>query len=1325
MKPPKFIFQLLAIFLLTFVLTISWAIDNEGNYGIVTTQSTALNIREGRSTNTKIIGKAPKGSLLRILETRGSWYKVQLNDGKIGYASVDYIRIQPRIEQARKKTNQERRDIIPKFKDYPVNEIYKGKNHPLVLDSSFAKDYRTRLRNAIKYGKPSFAGRYIVTGWGCGSGGCNIGAIIDASTGRAYPFPATMASVWPLKPEYSEEAGQEKIYRLNSRLMILAGNLNEVDMDVIKFYEFKDNNFILIKTIPYGRLARHESDVSISTEHSIATGETLVQTSELPSSPTVEQPEVFVQLGHSDDVNAVVFSPDGKLVLSGSNDNTLKLWDVSSGRELRTFKGHSDNVNAVVFSPDGKLVLSGSHDGTLKLWEVHSGREIRSFKEDSYSGYVEAVAFSPDGRLALSGGRDGTIKLWEVHSGRKIRTFKGHSYYVEAVAFSPDGRLALSGSGDGSLKLWEVHSGQEIRSFNVGDNMTFSPDGRLALSGSKDDTLQLWEVRSGRKIRSFKGTSEGSNFKESSAVHALALSPDGRLALSGSMDGTLKLWEVHSGMEIRSFKGHSYNANAVAFSPDGRLALSGSRDGTLKLWEVHSGRYIRRFKGHSSPVNAVAFDGRLVLSGSRDGTLKLWEAHSGRYIRRFKGHSNDVNAVVFSPDGRLALSGSSDKTLKLWEVHSGREIHSFKEHSNDVNAVVFSPDGRLVLSGSRDETLKLWEVQSGQEIRSFKHSHDVNAVVFSPDGRLVLSGSREDNTMKLWELYSGRKIRRFKLQPEYLAIGAVAFSPDGRMVLSGSYDDYGEFSDHMLNLWEVDSGRKIRTFKHFYNVYAVAFSPDGRLALSGSSDNTLKLWEVHSGREIRSFKGHSSSVTAVAFSPDGRLALSGSWDSTTRLWNVKTGEEVAQMVGFEDGEWVTITPEGYYTASLNGGKYINVSIGNQVYGIDQYEAIYHRPDIVKLAIELGDSQQAIAQLSHGSAPVQIAQVQPPKVWFVTPKDGYKTHRDNVEVQVKTENVADKADAVSFFLNQRPVATIKGKRTRPTAAGAEVRVYTQKIPLFEGYNRIHAEVRGKAGAVQRTPLLSVVRKGVTKKRPDLYYLGIGVAEHPQVPLRFPAKDVTGLEKVLKQQQGKVYRRVVTKTLTNQQATRGNLINAISTFFEPAKRGDIAILFISGHGMNTKMGYHFVTYDANVDQLAATGASWQIFNAINDLKAHVLLFADTCHAGNITGNSKWKDNSQADPSQFLRQANLHNVVVLASSSGGDYSIENPEWGHGAFSKALIDGLGGEAAYKKGVVKLSFLQDYVRDTVRELTDNAQTPTIPKISGSGEFFELVLAKK
>jgi len=1049
------------------------------------------------------------------------------------------------------------------------------------------------------------------------------------------------------------------------------------------------------------------------------------------------KPHVFVQLGHSGRIDSAVFSPDGRFLLSGSWDNTLKLWDIATGKEIRTFMGHSSIVRSVSFSPDGHLALSGSSDETLKLWDVATGKEIRTFI--GHSSQVFSVSFSPDGHLALSGSGGGTLKLWDVATGKEIRTFMGHSDIVNCVSFSPDGSKALSGSWDRTLKLWDIETGKEIRTFmghsHWVESISFSPDGNKALSGSHDGALKLWDIETGKEIHTFMG--------HSNDVSAVNFSPDGSKALSGSRDGTFKLWDIKTGKEIQEIRtikeqGVTIISSFVTFSSDGRFALVGG-----ELWDITTGKEIRTFRGYSFEVTSVSFspDGRLGLAGSSDGTLKLWDVATGKEIRTFMGHYSEVTSVSFSPDGRLALSGSSDSTLKLWDVAMGKEIRTFMGHYSRVDAVSFSPDGSKALSGSLDNTLKLWDIETGKEIRTFVgHSQIVRSVSFSPDGSKALSGS-QDRTLKLWDVATGKEIRTFMGHSG--SIISVNFSPDGRFALSGSSNAEQIFnlrkeakSDNQsrfafsgssdAKLWDIATGKEIRTFRGGSTVTSAVFSSDGRLALLGLGNGTLELWDIATGREIRIFKKHSYlEVTSVSFSPDGRLALLGSKDSTIRLWNLETGKEVLYMVSFEDGEWISLTPEGYYTASLNGAKYINVTIGMQVYGIEQYEKIYHRPDIVTLAIKLGDSKEAIAQLSHKAKPIQMAALQPPALWFISPKDGYETHLANVEVQVKTENVADQADAVTFFLNQRPVATLKGKRKRPTATGAEVRVYTQKIPLLEGYNYIQAEVRGKAGAVQRTPLLSVVRKGVTKKRPDLYYLGIGVAQHPQVPLKFPAKDVTGLEKILKQQEGKVYQQVMTKTLTDQEAIRGNLINAIETFFEPAKRGDIAILFISGHGMNIRQGYHFVTYDANVDQLAATGASWEIFNAINDLKAHVLLLADTCHAGNIIGNTKWQNQAQADPNQFLREANLHNVVVFASSSGADYSIENPLWGHGAFTKALIDGLGGEAAYRQGVVKLSFLQDYVRETVRELTENAQTPTIPKITGSGEFFELVLAKK
>jgi len=335
------------------------------------------------------------------------------------------------------------------------------------------------------------------------------------------------------------------------------------------------------------------------------------------------------------------------------------------------FTGHTSGVYSVAFSPDGQYALSGSMDSILKLWDVNSGAEIRSFREHTYS--VWSVAFSPDGRYALSGSSDETLKLWDVSTGKKIRTFHGHTVYVNSVAFSPDGQYALSGSGDHTLKLWDVSSGAEIRTFHGHtakiESVAFSPDGKYALSGSHDSTLKLWDVNSGAEIRTFGGNTIN-------WVYAVAFSPNGQYVLSGNMDNTVKLWDVNSGIEIRTFRGHTHYIYSVAFSPDGRYALSGSWDSTLKLWDVNNGAEIRTFSGHTDEVHTVAFspDGRYALSGSEDLTLKLWETGLGTTTNLvnistrapIQGGANDVIAGFI-----ITGTGTLKVIIRGWELGAG------------------------------------------------------------------------------------------------------------------------------------------------------------------------------------------------------------------------------------------------------------------------------------------------------------------------------------------------------------------------------------------------------------------------------------------------------------------------------------------------------------------------------------------------------------------------------------------------------------------------------------------------------------------------------
>jgi parallel beta-helix repeat protein len=252
--------------------------------------------------------------------------------------------------------------------------------------------------------------------------------------------------------------------------------------------------------------------------------------------------------GHTGVVLSVAFSPDGRLLASGSCgqrnsiggciQGEIKLWDVASGSLVRTLTGHTGVVRSVAFSPDGRLLASGSYDDTIKLWEVASGREVRTLT--GHTADVESVAFSPDGRLLASGSDDETIKLWEVASGSLVRTLTGHTDYVRSVAFSPDGRLLASGSDDKTIKLWDVATGRLVLTL-IGHtdwvrSVAFSPDGRLLASGSDDDTIKLWDVATGRLVLTLIGHTDW--------VRSVAFSPDGRLLASGSADKTIRLWDI-------------------------------------------------------------------------------------------------------------------------------------------------------------------------------------------------------------------------------------------------------------------------------------------------------------------------------------------------------------------------------------------------------------------------------------------------------------------------------------------------------------------------------------------------------------------------------------------------------------------------------------------------------------------------------------------------------------------------------------------------------------------------------------------------------------
>ena len=306
------------------------------------------------------------------------------------------------------------------------------------------------------------------------------------------------------------------------------------------------------------------------------------------TSENSDQPDTLK--GHSSDVNSVTFTPDGQMLVTGSDDLTIKLWNLTTKQEIRTFKGHSSYIYAIAISPDGQTIASGSADKTIKLWNLNTGKEIRTLI--GHSNSVASVAFSPDGKLLASSSLDKTIKVWNLQTNKEIRTFTGHSVGVASIAFSPDGLTLASGSYDKTIKLWNLNTGKEIRTLtghlDLVSSIAFSPDGQQLASGSKDKTIKLWNLSTGKQIRTLTGHDDKVTSVAYIPKGGYSKNPNSVIVASGSNDNTIKLWDTATGREIRTLKKDSGYVYAIAISPDGRtVASGGSADNIIKIWRLN------------------------------------------------------------------------------------------------------------------------------------------------------------------------------------------------------------------------------------------------------------------------------------------------------------------------------------------------------------------------------------------------------------------------------------------------------------------------------------------------------------------------------------------------------------------------------------------------------------------------------------------------------------------------------------------------------------------------------------------------------------------
>jgi WD40 repeat protein len=575
-----------------------------------------------------------------------------------------------------------------------------------------------------------------------------------------------------------------------------------------------------------------------------------------PLQPALHPPGTALLLtleGHTAAVTSVAVAADGKRAVSASQDQTLRVWDLETGRVQHTLEGHSDAVCSVAMTTDGKRALSASWDDTLKLWDLDTGLLLRTIKRDADA---DCVAISGDGKRAVSASWDKVLRVWEPETGRVLGVLKGHTRRVYGVAIAADGTCAASVSWDGTLRVWNLESGKVLRKL-------------------KGQHLPARDVPT-------RGIIPG----------CVAVTADGKRAVFTSSDKELKVCDLATGRVLHTLRGHSDIPGCAAVTEDGKRIVSGSRDWTLKVWDSQTGRLLGTLDGHSGRVFSVAVtaNGKRAVSASLDRTVKVWSLDIAPTLRSIEGHPDHVSDIALTPEGRWAVSASEDGTLKLWDLDTCSVVRTMKPdalqgHSGKVMGVAVTPDGKQALTASWDNTVKVWDLETGRLLRTLKgHSGGVHGVAVTGDGKWVVS-TAGDNTLKVWNLTNGRVLRT--LQGHSAPVFRVTLSQDGSQAISASWD-------HTLKVWDLHTGRVLRTLKgHSSWVFDVAATVDWKRAVSVSQDKTLKVWNLKNGKVVWTLKGHSEDIYCVALTPDGSKAVSVSKDRTLKAWDLNAGLLIA------------------------------------------------------------------------------------------------------------------------------------------------------------------------------------------------------------------------------------------------------------------------------------------------------------------------------------------------------------------------------------------------------------------------------------------------
>jgi len=1003
------------------------------------------------------------------------------------------------------------------------------------------------------------------------------------------------------------------------------------------------------------------------------------------------RPELILQRGHSFGVNCGVFAPDGNWLASGGSDNSIVLWQTESGRQLRALNGHTGFIRSLAISTDGQSLASGSNDQTIKIWNVAEGRDL--FTLNGHEGAVEGLAFSRDGHWLASGSSDKTIKIWDLSSRKEIQSLNRRTAAVSVLSFNGKDESLAAAEGN-VIRLWDTKKWREAQTLRRNTALitalSFSDDNEWFASGGADGAVLLWHNNWEREQFALKSNTSG--------VTALLFARDD-LLLVAHADGGVDAWNYRTGTKKFSIVGDQEDARTsfAAFSPNGArlVSTSGARD--LRLRNVADGKTERLLQNQSTAINAVAFsrDGRWFASAATDAAIRLWEMSTGRELPRLTGHSGYATAIAFSPDSRRLASASISGEIKIWDVTANQVAFDLPSRTTNINQLAFSPDGKFLATVGMDQTVQIWDLDRKQSRVLPGHTEEITSVVFVDDKRLI-SGGR-DKTIRLWDLQTGRVTVSFdNLGAE---VNALAVSSDGKILVAGN-------ADNTLRLWQLPNQSPLKTLTgHSAGVSAVAFSPDNKTLASGSSDHNVMLWDLELSSAPRRLAGSSETVTSVTFSADSKWLLAGSDDGGTVLWNRSTGDMRATIVSVPGADdWLVATPDGLFDGSPESWNLMLWRFGGLTFNVVPVEAYFNEFYMPGLLAKIfaGDNPKATENI------VQKDRRQPYIKLNVNLRNNTASAR-NLDIEIEVRGApADKDHQTESGVKDLRLfrnGLLVRRWTGDVLQNSSTRTLRTTIQVVAGENRISAYAFNQDNIKSLDTSVIVNGANSLSRQSAIYLLVIGVEKYqnPEFNLKYSVDDTAEMSAQLRAQQERLgrYKPIVTISLTNAEATKRNILLALSRLagantgplpadapkilsgIAPAQPEDAVVVYFSGHGTAQLERFYLMPHDIGYmgsrDEI--DGAGWitilnhslsdeELVEALQPMDVdQLLVIIDACKSGQALKSTEMRQGPM-NTKGLAQLAYEKGIYVLTASQSFEVAFEADALRHSYLAYALLE-------------------------------------------------------